>query len=198
LAGGTTQKLVGGGGGIIPINIREDESPKTLLKDNSTNDDEEKLAFSSFIKKIAAISRKLTGKNITRREVEDWGRLADLLTLELEIAASRTESISSVPAFLTEVLRRKLLSGNSQTRSSSAKSPKTKPDIVGKPNAQGEYEKKPLDKEGREAALLELRDFAGDDFLQDFQKWYTTEDWVWLTKELAKIKPDENQTKNLE
>ena len=89
----------------------------------------------------------------------------------MEAAASRTGAISSVPAFLTEMLRRKLLSGNSQQHRST-KSPKTKLDIVGKPNEAGEYEKKPLDQAGREAALLELHDFAGEEFLQDFEKWY--------------------------
>jgi hypothetical protein len=46
-------------------------------------------------------------------------------------------------------------------------------DTVGKPNEEGEYEKKPLDFAGREAALLELQDFAGEEFLRDFEKWYT-------------------------
>jgi hypothetical protein len=38
------------------------------------------------------------------------------------------------------------------------------------------YEIKPLDKQGREAAVEQLREIAGDEFLQDFEKWYTSED----------------------
>ena len=103
----------------------------------------------------------------------------------MEAAASRTDTISSMPAFLTEVLRRKLLQGNNSV---AAESPKQKAEAVGEPGAAGEYEKKPLDKQGREAALLELRDFADEDFLEDFKKWYTAADWKWLTAELSKIK----------
>ncbi len=55
--------------------------------------------------------------------------------------------------------------------------------MVGK-SESGSYEIKPLDEKGREATLEQLREFAEDDFLQDFQKWYTPEDWEWLVKEL--------------
>ncbi len=65
---------------------------------------------------------------------------------------------------------------------------KAKVDTVGKPNATGEYEKKPLGEKSRESALLELRDFAGDEFLEDFKKWYTEEDWSWLMNELDRMK----------
>ena len=182
--------------GSNAINTYVYTESKTSFKDNIKNDDEARLneAFSAMTKRLDAAAKKLTGKGVSKNEIEKWGNLADLLILEMEAAASRTGTISSVPAFLTEVLRRKLLGGNSQPRS--AKSTKVRADTVGKPNAEGEYEKKPLDKEGREAALLELRDFAGDDFLQDFRKWYTKEDWAWLTEELNKIKSDEDKTKN--
>lgn len=163
-------------GGLITL--------KTSLKTDTKNDDDRITeAFSAMTKRLDTAVKKLTGKGVSKTEAKKWEMLADLLILEMEAAASRTSSISSAPAFLTEVLRRKLLSGNSQARS--AKSPKVKVDTVGKPNAKGEYEKKPLDKQGREAALLELRDFAEDDFLQDFKKWYTEEDWQWLIKELG-------------
>jgi hypothetical protein len=37
-----------------------------------------------------------------------------------------------------------------------------------------------------------LQEFANDDFLEDFRKWYTTEDWNWLIKNLEKDKKEEN------
>ncbi len=114
--------------------------------------------------------------------------LADLLVLELEVAAKRTDSISSVPAFLTELLRRQFFSSRQQQSGSSpspAKNSKTKPDTVGKPDS-GSYEIKPLDEKGRESALEQLRGFAEDEFLQDFKKWYTAEDWSWLIKQLER------------
>ncbi len=165
------------------------EFPKTSLKTSTKNDDDAPAsaygnAFSVMNKKLDDAVKKLTGKSSSKSEAENWGTLAELLILEMEAAASRTGAISSVPAFLTEVLRRKLLNGISSV---SAKSPKVEVDTVGKPNAAGEYEKKPLDEKGRKAALLELRDFAGDDFLENFKKWYTKEDWMWLINELNKI-----------
>jgi hypothetical protein len=45
---------------------------------------------------------------VTGREATDWREMAELLAMELKIAAGRTESVSSVPAFLTEHLRRRL------------------------------------------------------------------------------------------
>ncbi len=126
--------------------------------------------------------KKITGKGASKTEAEKWGSLADLLILELEVAARRAESVSSVPAFLTEVLRRQFFAARQQ-QSSPAKSSKIKQDNVGK-NDTGEYEIKSLDEKGREAALEQLREWARDDLLQDFKKWYTPEDWTWLTKEL--------------
>lgn len=174
----TSQNLVGVGT-TNPIENKDTYKNANTLLNTNTNDDEEKLAFSLFIKKLAAVSTKLTGTGISRWDCERWGNLAELLVLELEIAARRTDNISSVPAFLTEVLRRKLRDV------ATPKSPKVKTDTVGKSHS-GEYEIKPLDNQGRELALNQIRDFAGDEFLQDFKKWYTSEDWSWLINELEK------------
>ncbi len=162
-----------------PINTGVTEAPKTSYKDNTKNDDE---AFAEFIEKFQSASREITGKKMSRRETENLGKLADLLVLELKTAARRTENISSVPAFLTEILRRQFFVSRQQQ--SSGKPAKTKIDIVGKSDS-GVYEIKPLDEKGREEAFAQLQEFANDDLLQDFKKWYTTEDWEWLIKELG-------------
>ena len=154
----------------------------------NTNDDEKVLEI--FTEKFSKASKKLIGRALNRQEAEKWGTLADLLILELEIAASRTENISSVPAFLTEVLRRQFFASRQQA--SSIKASKTKIDTVGKSDS-GNYEIKPLDVKGREAALEQLREFAGDDFLQDFKKWYTPDDWEWLVKKLKKETKKESE-----
>jgi hypothetical protein len=52
--------------------------------------------------------KDVTGKETTGAEAERWEQLADLLVTELKIAAGRTGGVSSVPAFLTEHLRRRL------------------------------------------------------------------------------------------
>lgn len=183
LGGPSYQFLVGGGRRLMPVNIEENHYPKTSFKDKKENDDETAAPFSEFLEKIAAACERVTGKPTAKSEREKWGTLADLLILELEVAAKKTDSISSAPAFLTEVLRRKLLSG----ASSVSKIQKTKFDTVGKPNEAGEYEKKPLDEKGRAEALAHLREFADDEFLRDFEKWYTREDWNWLIDELKKL-----------
>lgn len=168
-------------------------SLKTSFKDNTKNDDDNarvREAFAGLANRLDAAARKITGRGASKSESEEWARLADLLILELEIAASRADGISSVPAFLTEVLRRQFFSSR-RAKTLSAESPKTKIDAVGKaqPNS---YEIKALGTAGRKAALEELREFADDDFLKDFQKWYTAADWSWLIQNLEKDKKPKN------
>ena len=173
---------VGGGGN--PIENKDTyESPKTIIKTN-TNDDEENAVFSEFVERFETASKKLIGKGLSKHEAEKWANLADLLILELEVAASRTDRVSSVPAFLTEVLRRQFFASRHQ-QSITTTASKTTVDTVGK-SESGSYEIKPLDKKGRQEALAQLSEFIGDDFLDDFKKWYTPDDWSWLIKELEK------------
>ncbi len=182
MVGGTYQNLAVGGGGLMPENINENESLKTSFKDSNTNDDEKTAAFSAVIEKFDVVTRKLTGRGISKREADHWNNFADLIILELEVAARRTNGISSVPAFLTEVLRRQFFASRKQRPTFKTK--KTKTDTFGKADSDS-YEIKPLDEKGRELALEHLREFAEDDFLQDFKKWYTEEDWQWLITELG-------------
>ncbi len=155
-------------------------SVKTLLNTNTIDDE----AFASFIEKFQAVSQKLTGRKLSKKDAEKLSDFADLLILELEIAASRTDSISSIPAFLTEVLRRQFFAIRQQ-QSNLAKVSKLKVriDKIGKSDTET-YEIKPLDEKGREAALFQLQEFAEDDFLDDFKKWYIEADWQWLTQNL--------------
>lgn len=151
-------------------------------KPNTKTDDETRVteAFAGLTNRLDAAAKKITGKGVSKAEAEKWGTLADLLILELEIAASRVDGVSSVPAFLTEVLRRQFFSSRQKT---SGKPSKAKVDDIGKSESES-YEIKLLDEKGRELALQQLREFADDEFLQDFKKWYTSEDWKWLTENL--------------
>ncbi len=154
------------------------DDTKTSLKTNTTDDD----GFAHFIEKFQSAAKELTGKKLSKRDSENLEKLADLLVLELKIAARRTGSVSSVPAFLTEILRRKLHEAPKNDKSS-----KVKIDTVGKSDDKvGSYEIKPLDTKGREEALAHLREFVDDDFLLDFKKWYTDDDWKYFMKELKK------------
>jgi hypothetical protein len=50
---------------------------------------------------------EITGKELSKAEAARWGEVAEVLMTELRIAAGRT-TVSSVPAFLAEHLRRRL------------------------------------------------------------------------------------------
>jgi hypothetical protein len=100
--------------------------PKTSFKTNTENDDDE--AFAKFILVLQEAAKQVTGKRLNPSDKERLGELAELLATELKIAAARTTNVSSVPAFLTEHLRRRLwkvdkkqVSGEGKPETSSAK-----------------------------------------------------------------------------
>ena len=78
--------------------------PKTLIKTNTDYDDE---AFADFVSALKKATREVTGREVSPTERQRWSELADLLVTELKIAAGRT-TVSNVPAFFTEHLRRRL------------------------------------------------------------------------------------------
>lgn len=80
--------------------------PKTSFKTNNERSDDD-AALALLCDKLQVISNELTGKRSTVADRERWGELADVLIAELKIAAART-TVSSVPAFLAEHLRRRL------------------------------------------------------------------------------------------
>jgi hypothetical protein len=172
-----------------PINIRVADVSKTSFKDNTKNDDEADALFCGFIEKFQAAAKKLTGAPLSKYEREKWGRLADLLILELETASRHASNpVSSVPAFLTKVLSSKLLNQKQPGPTLKSK-PSAKPDTVGKhyPELDGnENEIKPLDGESKEAAITFLREFKDDkQFLDSYKQWYIEEDWNWIIKQLV-------------
>lgn len=79
--------------------------PKTSFKTEEQKLDDEALAQFAAAMKQATLD--VTGKGLTHADTQRWGELADMLVTELKIAAGRT-TISSVPAFLAEHLRRRL------------------------------------------------------------------------------------------
>jgi hypothetical protein len=68
------------------------------------NDDE---AFAGFVELMGKTAEEITGRIPPGAEKERWLELAEVLSAELKIAAGRT-TVSSVPAFLAEHLRRRL------------------------------------------------------------------------------------------
>ncbi|HWS55583.1 MAG TPA: hypothetical protein VN228_15700 [Pyrinomonadaceae bacterium] len=82
------------------------EVPKTSFKTNTekTDDDE---ALADFVAAVRQATREITGRELSVAERQRWAELAEVLVTELKIAAGRT-TVSSVPAFLAEHLRRRL------------------------------------------------------------------------------------------
>jgi hypothetical protein len=98
--------------------ITTSEIPKTSFNTKEENIDDD--ATHPFIKTLQQAERELTGKVTTNSE--KWKDLADLLVTELKIAAGRT-TVSNVPAFLTEHLRRRLWKVDKQRASQIAVEP---------------------------------------------------------------------------
>jgi hypothetical protein len=78
---------------------------KTSFKTNTENDDDE--AYADFMAALKKATKEITGREASPADRQRWAELADLLVTELKIAAGRT-TVSNVPAFFTEHLRRRL------------------------------------------------------------------------------------------
>jgi hypothetical protein len=170
--------------GSNSTNTRASETAKTFFKDIENNDDE---PFGEMNEILAKVFEKVSGKRPQKADTEKLNELAELLAMELEIAAARTKSISNVPAFLTEHLRRRLL-GKSAAIEGKAKT--SKPAKAGKQEETvEEYEAEPLSKEGREVVLKTMQEYIGkgqEDLVMGQQESFSTEDWSWLIQQLGK------------
>jgi hypothetical protein len=71
---------------------------------NRRTDDE---AFADFVGLLRENAKEITGREPSAADASKWRELAEVLITELRIAAGRT-TVSSVPAFLAEHLRRRL------------------------------------------------------------------------------------------
>src|SRR5215207_6471601 len=79
--------------------------PNTSFKTKDINTDDE--AFAEFAAAVRKTAKEITGKEPSKAEAARWAEVAEVLMTELRIAAGRT-TVSSVPAFLAEHLRRRL------------------------------------------------------------------------------------------
>ncbi len=80
-------------------------TPKTSFKTKDDQIDDE--AFARFTVAIKKAVFEITGREPSASDAGRWEELAEVLVTELKIAAGRT-TVSSVPAFLAEHLRRRL------------------------------------------------------------------------------------------
>ena len=101
--------------------------PKTSFKTKDEKFDDEAEAFAGLL----AAERELTGKH---SHPERWGELVEVLVTELKIAAGRT-TVSSVPAFLAEHLRRRLWKKDKRQLDGEGKSEVVSSNLSGKVDA---------------------------------------------------------------
>ena len=184
----STHKLVIGGGGLLPVSIREINDPNTLLKTVEHEDDE----FSTMKQVFVNATKKVSGKGSNKNQKRDWEKLAELIVMELEVAAARTGIISNVPAFLTEHLRRRLTIKNLNQSNSKKSINSSKSHFVGKTALDNEineavYEAETLDENSRETVLKTMINYIKKgqrEFIMSLQGTYTPEDWGWLMENL--------------
>jgi hypothetical protein len=105
MSSGNTQFLGSGGESQTVDNKTTSDAPKTDLRLDQKNIDDE--AFAVLCEKLQTVSSELTGRQTTTADKARWGEVADVLIAELKIAAGRT-TVSNVPAFMAEHLRRRL------------------------------------------------------------------------------------------
>ncbi|MDQ5826444.1 MAG: hypothetical protein M3441_19810 [Chloroflexota bacterium] len=89
----------------LPVESIASDGAKTSFKTNTESDDDE--AYADFLAALKKATKEITGREASPTERQRWAELADLLVTELKIAAGRT-TVSNVPAFFTEHLRRRL------------------------------------------------------------------------------------------
>jgi hypothetical protein len=71
------------------------------------NDDDDATALAGLNEVLKQVAKEITGRELSPTESDRWRELGEVLAAELKIAAGRT-TVSSVPSFLAEHLRRRL------------------------------------------------------------------------------------------
>jgi hypothetical protein len=99
----STQKLMRVESGNPVENKDSSGAPKTSFKTKEENLDDD--AMRRFVETLKQAEREVTGKNASNPA--QWNELAEVISAELKIAAART-TVSNVPMFLSEHLRRRL------------------------------------------------------------------------------------------
>jgi len=151
---------------------------KTLLKTLKQIDDEAPLI--SAFEKLNEAAQAATGKSLTKKDMEAFEEIIDLVINETSIARTRTKTISVYLKFAAENLRRRLYAETQINKS--AKKEKANSMQVGKnelaPEPLGEFRKEALE------SLQNMVSKNGTEVLEIFRTGYTKEDWDWLVKNL--------------
>lgn len=99
--------------GSGPTESTTSEDAKTLSLRRSERNDDDDAALAGLVARLKIAAKEITGREVSTGERERWNDLAEVLVTELKIAAART-TVSSVPSFLSEHLRRRLFKKDKQ------------------------------------------------------------------------------------
>lgn len=173
-----TQKTVWVGSGKPIENKGASGEAKTLLKTLKLSDDEAPLI--SAFEKLNEAARAATGKELTKKDLEAFEEIVELIINETSIARTRTNSISVYLKFAAENLRRRLYSKSPVKKL--AEKAKANSIQVGKnefaPEPLGEFKAEALE------SLQNMVDKNGFEVLEIFRTGYIEEDWQWLVENL--------------
>lgn len=169
---------------------------KTLFKDFLKIDDEMFQTIRNSFGKLDQAAKKITGKNLSKKDFEALNEIFQIIIDETEIARNRTDSVSVYLKFAEENLRRRLYPKTKSEKSPSKdRKGETKDWVnVGADSLTEESfelgEVEPLTAELRNNALQMLKGIVRDngvEALESLQTNYTAEDFNWLKSELIKL-----------
>ena len=113
--------------GLSPAFQTTSGEPKTSFKTNTERSDDDE-AFRQLVATLKQANREVTGREPSSADAARWNEIGEVLVTELKIAAGRT-TVSSVPAFLAEHLRRRLFKKDKRQIEAEAKSEGTKSEV---------------------------------------------------------------------
>jgi hypothetical protein len=161
---------------------------KTFLKTLKQVDDEKPLTRA--IEKLDEAARATTGSGLTKKDLEAFESIVDLLIDMTTVAATRTESVTTYLKFAEANLKKRL----SNPRRIFEKKP-TKPFEPGSPSIEelqleeeSTFEPESLTEEQRQNALIIYRPLyleKGIEVLENARWQFTIEDYAWLVENLA-------------
>lgn len=102
-----SDQISGSGGQTQIVDSKTSSNASKTFKTKEERNIDDDAALADLNAALKAANKELTGKELSSTEAARWGELADVLIAELKIAAART-TVSSVPSFLAEHLRRRL------------------------------------------------------------------------------------------
>jgi hypothetical protein len=194
---GTLPPVESGVGGVslITENTGTYASSKTYFKD-SLNDDEKRLLLMT-INLLNDAAKRATGKDLTPKDFEALKEIAEIIISETDLARTRTHSVSVYLKLAAENLRRRLYSRKPETKFKNNLGGKNWSEVGKNKNEadeydeQGNYIPEPLDEHGRKAALELIGEYqARGASFEEYERFYTPEDWKWLMENLPEKKKE--------